>query len=67
MLIKLIVRVRHALMTYPQQSYDVSVHVCTYTKRASATQTVAVDIHASLPEPLQLVSGETDDCFAPLK
>ena len=32
MLIKLIVRVRHALMTYPQQSYDVSVHVYTYTK-----------------------------------
>ena len=25
-------RVRHALMTYPQQSYDVSVHVYTYTK-----------------------------------
>ena len=32
MLIKLIVRLRHALMTYPQQSYDVSVHVYTYTK-----------------------------------
>ena len=32
MLIKLIVRVRRALMTYPQQSYDVSVHVYTYTK-----------------------------------
>ena len=32
MQIKLIVRVRHALMTYPQQSYDVSVHVYTYTK-----------------------------------
>ena len=34
-LIKLIVRVRHALMTYSQQSYDVSVHVYTYTKAAT--------------------------------
>ena len=46
MLIKLIVRVRHALMTYPQQSYDVSVHVYTYTKIPS-TQVTPVQRHGS--------------------
>ena len=42
MLIKLIVRMRHALMTYPQQSYDVSVHVYTYTKHVILLQILDV-------------------------